>query len=844
MNIELCEIIDKYDYDKLNELVQSICKLSDMNSLEFEIGINNEKIIDEILQNYEDNFQKIDYSDEILYILESFDNHTYFRYNPKTHILERKDLLYKKNLNYSCIPIIFRFAREFTEKINNPIKLSPVRKYCRKQRISYRFDLPELYNWRIDKTVRFYTREISKKLNYPLTENNVGRNGFYDKFDLEFEYTGDPKNFDSELSVLLTYLFPKLFRYTDRNYGKIKQFLGRDPGNIFPKVSVITQSIINNSSIGDYYVSEKLDGERHTLILFENSIYDLSANQFSVLHKFQEQKSFLSEYGVKRNYSEIILLDGEKVDEHYYLFDIYIPGQIIMFDEKLSKIKEFIEKYSYSNKTQFIQIPYKKYNSWAEVIDFVNNNERSITFAKDNIVIDGLVLRKESLNKRSYGEITVELYKLKNSSHLTIDCLVKYNPDDEYCYLFLIGNPKCVITAEPFTNPITQKLLNYQLVEKMKENNVYILFDSPYKENNYKLKLNDYEKYDGKIVELLFSSGTNDNNINPIPIHIRTDKEYSNNYRVGLSILETIYNPVKQNNNSTNSRLAKIKSDNKSNLLRLYYPVQFGKTTTLFAMIMDSDCLFNTYNNHKSEISRIYITSINRSSITDFIGNVSRSMNECIVDIKALLVDKINHNDFLYNCSTKNKKQNKFSTAKIDYRELLKKFSENLKFNINSCNTVIIDDLFAFADSYLELFYLITVLRKILHPDGNILIITDTTTKNSGKKSSTKIAKQNNVKQNSVKPENIYDHINPFMDIQKNIDVVEQETVLLSLPDELSEYQEFYIKLFDQIDEIQKELIDPIYRYDRYINFFSRYFSVKQFVNENNLILTVLRTKN
>ena len=778
MNFDLCSLLGKYNFDILNSLVTTISRLSSMNGYEFEITVVDRSLIDklELIETlYEDN------------CYEHRGNH---RIDYKNGIIENKNVLTRLSLLETKLPLTVRFSKEDTvhvsEDIMEEIRKNPYKepRYSRKQRISYRFVERDLHCWKLDKTVRFYTDSpLSKKLSTVLDKNNVLDEASYDILDYELEYTGTPDKFIKHFTKLLLVLFPNYFKEINSDYGSIKAFIGTDISKVFPSVSIIDQNTIGKLNLSHCLVSEKIDGERRVLIVFNNALYEYSSKGLTRLCKFESKSGIRSRIATRN--TSITLVDSEKVGNTFYLFDIVQARQgkftLGNFIDRYVLMDDFIRTYNGIVKLE--KIRYFQAEGWQELIDFIETHSMSTNFS--NIHIDGLVVRDNN-----------SLYKLKNKVMSTIDCLVKYNKLDGYCYLFLVGNPKEVITSEPFTNTISKTLLNYNLIEQMSENNVYILFDSPFREDGFRVKLDDFEEYDGKIVEMQYV----DDSRKWVPIRIRDDKEYSNNYRVGMSILSYIHSAVENN--------AEKGCYFDTNLLRTHFPINTTRKLSVLSLLSYPESISELYSAFPKMIGSIYLISKNKN-------------------VLGTVVKGIMHRGPGSSTSLSCKEFNDFTTMLSEYLDC-----KNTKFKQN--DLVIIDDLFEYTPTYFHLYEMMVLLDKLLHHDGVALITVDLS-KNMLSEHEPSIA--------GCLKYIIGENLGTKNDYSFPVKLG-KTTYFVKVPASLARVSKSVKKTISNVKNILHELTDPITRFNNYLSTFEQMFEIDEvIVNESSAFVVLKRAK-
>lgn len=549
------------------------------------------------------NLIEIDKNDDIITILKSENKKAIYRLYYPSGIIEKKTLITKLKLNDE---IKLKYSYENRAQIaetaatfdNIPEHLEPL-KYIRRKRVSYMFKNNDIKKnkylrfWRIDKTIRLETTDKnSKKLSIKFDNCE-----FFDVIDLEFEYIGEKKKIYKAFVDLLTFLYKRLFIQIHPIFTNVQTIINADLMRIFPRVSILTNEIINKNEIKNFIIMDKIDGERKTLIFYNNngkksgSVYSLSANYFNKI-------ASVSGFG-------LTIIDAEELDGVYYCFDVYYYN-----GKRVNKLN-YIEKNriltgiaaNISNELKIKILDFKRFNDWREVVELLNVSEDSPQ--NDDPKKDGYIIRNIYAN---------ELYKLKQKEKCTIDCLAKYSKLDDALYLYLIGNPKEVFTKLPFYDYHSKEFFGYNLMEKISNNNVFILFATPYR-NAYKITdLPEKNKYDGKVLEISFNGSEG------VEIHkIREDKQFPNNYRVGLSILSLLYNWF---NISENSQQNNKKNNIKTGLgiILKHIKPEISAAVNLLLLSDNSEILKEIYDH--TNLNECYLVSENSGVINNAIAQI------------------------------------------------------------------------------------------------------------------------------------------------------------------------------------------------------------------------------
>ena len=769
MNIDVISILGKSRYERITNMLHTISCLPDLRDIEFEITLKDISL----LKSFE--LVNVEYSDCILYDITN-DVDIAYRYYPESSMIERKIVLQKNDISDTCFPLVFRYSKEDIAQVTDMEYLNDTNKYSRKQRITYKSMDPKLADWKIEKTIRFYTEDSrSRKLTENLTEDNVNTETLYDIVDIEFEYIGEPKYIVQSVSDLLSRLFPTMFKYVNITYGKINTILKSDISHLSQKVAIVTQSMIDNTDIKHYSVSEKIDGERAVLIVLGDNIYVQTSTAFMEISCNDSVNDSMFNSKKKRT---LIILDCEYLNDVYYIFDIlYNNGKVsTSFQERSSLIDSFVLEYE--NRIPIKRLPIFSLKTWDAAIKYVNDNETSKIFK--NIPIDGIILRDGN-----------NLYKLKNKAHLTVDFLIRYNRDDGYCYLFTIGDPKEVITKKPFNEPYSKGLFGYHLNEKINTTSAYILADFPYISSCYRTVIGDYEKYDGKITEMLL----NEDKL-WVPVRIRYDKEYPNGYKIALSLYGLMENGI----HSTDS-LSQNTNDNKNMILKRIYPTFIN--TYVKALVLSSDVsIADVFMNYHATLDMLYIVSEQGTVINESLNKLLLAKTFYNKDVKGI---RFNGYHSLFN--------NLLSISDGFYQQ--------------SLNHAIIDDVYAYAPSYIDLYALCNFLSKSMSVDGVIVMYFDLTTPVE-----TKASRRLTIKRIIGKYEG--NRRNASWSFK-----VGSSTYHVSVPDSFI-YKLPYKDVINNIDKIRAEMTDNIIRYDNYLSVLRSYFDIANTnITEEYIVLTL-----
>lgn len=768
MNVDVISIIGKSRYEHITSLLHTISKFPHMNDIEFEITLKDLSLLDSL------ELVKVDYTDSVITHITNDANISY-RYYPSSGLIERKIVLQREDISDTIFPIVFRYSKEDIARIDDALTLNDPSMYSRKQRTTYKAMQPKLVDWKIEKTIRFHTESSSSsKLTTPLDESNLIDESVYDIIDVEFEYTGEPKNIINAVSDLLSQLFPSLFKYVNITYGNISRIIKGDITQLGQKVAIITQTMMKEMDIRRYTISEKIDGERSMLIVFDDGIYLQTSTSFDKIATIYKEPP--SEFNTRRKKS-LIIVDCEHLNGIYYIIDIlYDNGKVPSeFKDREPLIDTFVV--TYEELIHIKRLPSFRMKTWEEAIEYINTNETSTVF-KD-IPIDGIVLRD--------GD---SLYKLKNKSHLTIDFLIRYSYIDDYCYLFTIGDPKEVITKIPFREPCTKQFFGYCLNEKINTNSAYLLADFPYSASSYRVRLTDYEKYDGKVVEMLLENGSWK------PIRIRDDKEYPNGYKVGLSLYGLMYDD--HSSGSGNTQVM----ENKYVILRRLYPT-FINMLVKSIIFSNETSIIDCVTHYYGTIDMLYIVS-----------KQSNVVNECLA--------KLSSSKVFYNKDINGLPFTNFSNL---FRDML---SICGSFYKNTLNYIIIDNIYDYAPSYIDLYALCNFLKESVSIDGLIVIYFDLHYDLPEKTTAKELA-------NRIIGNHSCARKDAFLSFKIGSTMCYAKVpsgIIYNVPSK---------EINDNVPKIRSELSDNIIRYDNYLSVLRSYFDVSNTIlTEDYVVLSLV----
>ena len=359
--------------------------------------------------------------------------------------------------------------------------------------------------------------------------------------------------------------------YRQKKYYNKRRYMAKLPEKYrelinveWAKPSVLSNSVLQIIPLDKFNYSEKIDGVHTYLLIFDGKIYDVTNNKKYFSNIYQINKSNFKEM----KFSGDCIIETEYYENKYYIFDVYYLNGVDYSEkflhERLNSINEYLDELGPSFKI-------KKFYEITDINELLEYIKKDKSPEGNNI--DGIILQR--IDKPYFQQgYDFNSYKLKPLHLNTVDFLLKYNRALNYFELYLQGyyekyykqnmkklpKDKDIYSLNNFEKPISKRY--YYLYQNKK---ILIYFDSPFYPNLGKLiltenwnkqgyspdqieQINDLVKkmkrkpydYNNAIVEL---SLTNDKKW--VPFRERRDKIFPNSYRVGLSNVSVIFDPIK-----------------------------------------------------------------------------------------------------------------------------------------------------------------------------------------------------------------------------------------------------------------------------------------------------------
>ena len=543
--------------------------------------------------NFENEFDQSltlqSYDDDVIYNYEPFVplNNIHFRSYRKSNLYERKimiNMVVSRSESKNVLPLNIRLSKE---TVMSPVKhLNKYINIQRRQRCSYTFNDPKLANWKVDKTIRFFTENPNdKKLSIPLSIDNFTSLKYYDVLDIEFEYVGDFRDLYNSFFFLIEKIYKPYEEY-NITYIIIKTIMNMEFKHdesllsTIPTPTILTNNTLKTLNFQDYSFSFKLVGEHVIIAVFGDSskdsssfiIYSITESTLKHIHgnlHFLETKPKSQDKIINRLKSYMINYQNDQVPE-LSLFeaeysqsnDTYALIDTIMFMSDNVEAQTYPVRQSYiskflSSKDSFISQHFvenytfdEEKTSWNYFINFVKNDSsmfmNDYKYITDIFKTDGIVCK--SKNSSLFSS---KLYKIKSKVATTIDFKLCYNHIKKLFYLYVIGDVEQVIKSKSLTNKHSIEHFGYSLLSPTSTKDVYILYVSPFMKNSFMFKPRLNWNTDGFSQDII-------DKINSLMYQIYTNPLSFNNSTMKMAKAADGWVPISSKNSNPNTYLESI----------------------------------------------------------------------------------------------------------------------------------------------------------------------------------------------------------------------------------------------------------------------------------------------
>lgn len=477
--------------------------------------------------SFNDELSLMSYDDDVIYTHHTNVplNDIHFRSYKNSNRCERKMVISRilsRPESKKVLPLSVRLSRETPMSPAN--ELQTYDNIQRRQRYTYQFKDPMLCNWRIDKTIRFFTESVDdKKLNFKLGIDNIDTLKYYDSLDIEFEYIGEFSKICTEFFRLVEKIYMP-FEDFDMKYNYIKHVFNNcevsfeSIFSLIPLPAIMTNGILQNLNISNYAFSYRINGEHSILAVIINDNHKESISKSDILILS------IADGNMKHVYGSLDILN-QSIDNYPANEDEMIPRRLVSFmmqeDKTIAPLVYVFEAEHITKKNEYILIDtllYKSKNMINNVfLDRItcidkfmrlNNNFIKSRISKNKLIdvhgktIDDILLtlynkeREDVLDtsclvcKQTDVPLPESIvYKIKsNASLLSIDFKMCYVPRKKAFYLYVTGMLKNVIKNKTLMNEMSIEHFGYSLINTQGNREVYLLFVSPYMKNSHIFK--------------------------------------------------------------------------------------------------------------------------------------------------------------------------------------------------------------------------------------------------------------------------------------------------------------------------------------------------------------------
>jgi hypothetical protein len=249
--------------------------------------------------------------------------------------------------------------------------------------------------------------------------------------------SGETDEYQRIIYEMARYIKPESSNRFKHDYG-MKQLANQ----VIELNKVSFMSELQNE-MSKYYMTDKIDGKRTILFLTNKKSYAINDKLETV----------------DTTTKDICILDTEKYNDEYYIFDVMVYNGTSLIDQPFEVRMDYFDK--------FKNIPWIKIKPFIQLTNDYRDQIRGFKKEKKPYDVDGIILTPSD---GLYN--TMRVYKYKSPDQLTIDFLIKRCPSD-------------LLALEPYAS----KLHNTE------NNAMYLLFCGIAKKVFFKLRMNLVEYY-------------------------------------------------------------------------------------------------------------------------------------------------------------------------------------------------------------------------------------------------------------------------------------------------------------------------------------------------------------
>jgi hypothetical protein len=348
----------------------------------------------------------------------------------------------------------------------------------------------------VDKTIRLFADEpngkrlitiddidevikSNTKLNMPITRDDFTVLTYYDTLDIEFEYIGDYRTLSESFFALIELIYEPYDKYSV-SYNVIRSILNNiDLFNLYPKLTLMTNSAATSLNISNYYFTHKLIGEKAMVVVLgllndsTNTIYlitqkyikNISASytsgstEISLINTLNEFTDIGSNYDIPLiSVFEGVMTSATSLtvtDVLYYNSRDITKDDI---DKRIAILTEF-KTVPHPVLSKLTICEYFKIQSWESAYEMIK------TFLETSDLYSGLIglrLKRSLLNSGDEYAVIKLKYKLLNTANFYV-----FN---NKLYVKNTGNNIMRVTEElpngliPYESPFRERSYEFNII--------------------------------------------------------------------------------------------------------------------------------------------------------------------------------------------------------------------------------------------------------------------------------------------------------------------------------------------------------------------------------------------
>lgn len=514
-------------------------------------------------------------------------------------------------------------------------------------RFKYRYSI-QLTDWRIDITLNYSLNNIDDiknvKSRFFSTDDSRPDMSFVSNIELEIERTTMDRISDSDIHDIINEIFNIIDKdymdsvvYQQMIYNVATLLFGSNESykykssfglkQMYSKVKDLTKNNLPNvqNSLGEYYITDKADGERAIIYIVDNYIHYLT-HKLATIEISNKQSN---------DKQQIIILDAEIINGKAYIFDVlYINNKNLVADkailsERLSYMSKVISMYKYHDiaAKSLIKLDNDLDKSKKILTEYIKYADK-LPYKRDGYIMSPNVAYRDMVS-----------LKIKNLEDITIDFLLVKVPD-EYIkiepYISILNRYKDNKLKDKSKKQSKNKSKNESKNETKVNLTFYFLFNGITTINLSRLKMKKVKGYDTLFKDMFITNkqyipiqfSPSSNPLAYCYIHDENDENNINDNNLNFRVCEMFYS-IKDNQWS----IRKIREDRDVEVKRgNYYGNDFMIAETIYesyynpVLIEDlyksTSDYFAVHNNPLYKLMRNYNSGVKSYLMKEF-GNKS-----------------------------------------------------------------------------------------------------------------------------------------------------------------------------------------------------------------------------